>query len=268
LASLIERLGFGCTPLTALATPGAVLRLLDGVYDLGVRHFDTAPGYGRGYSERLLGSFLRRRRGTVTVATKFGPAPPPAAGLPLAAALALNALRRRLPHPRSMEVPQFPAPAPAPTAPCIGRSAIAAAFDASRRALGVERIDLYLLHENVPAALTPEAFEFLIGLKASGAVGEIGLAANGARYLALTDADLEGWDVLQYESGPAWPDHAGLPARFPAKVHNFHSCLKGVAREPAAIGAVLAERLAANPGGRVLFSSTKLDHVRADLAAL
>jgi hypothetical protein len=267
LAGPVERLGFGCTPLTALATPGAALRLLEGVFDLGVRHFDTAPVYGQGYSERLLGLFLRRRRGTVTVATKFGLTPARAPTLPIAAALALNAVRRRLPRPQPSDGATAAAP-PSALTPCIGRAEVAAAFDASRRSLGVERIDLYLLHEHVPAALTPEAFDFLLALKASGQVGRIGLAANGARYLALAEADLEGWDVLQYESGPAWPAHAALPTRFPGKLHYFHSCLKGVAREAGAIGAVLAERLAANPEGKVIFSSTRLDHVRADLAAI
>src|SRR5215831_738957 len=38
----------------------------------GITHFDTAPIYGLGESERELGQFLRGRRAQVTLTTKFG----------------------------------------------------------------------------------------------------------------------------------------------------------------------------------------------------
>ncbi|MDQ0463109.1 aryl-alcohol dehydrogenase-like predicted oxidoreductase [Caulobacter ginsengisoli] len=268
---MIDRLGFGCVALTSFATPGEAMRLLNTAYDLGIRHFDTAPIYGQGYSERLLGRFLRGRRDRVTVATKFGLTPPRTPNLPLAAALALNAVRRRLAR-RRAETPSAPATAEPvePDRRRIERSEIEAAFDASRRSLGIDHIDLYLLHEEVPAALTPQAFDYLQSLRASGKVRRLGLAAPATRYGALSPEDLEGWDVLQYEAGPAWPGSAGLIARFPAQQHIFHSCLKGVARDgdPQAAGRALAERLTANPQGLVLFSSTRPDHVRTNLRVL
>jgi aryl-alcohol dehydrogenase-like predicted oxidoreductase len=150
----------------------------------------------------------------------------------------------------------------------INRAELQAAFDASRRSLGTDYIDLYLLHEELPSALEAAARDFLLELRASGRVGKLGLAANGSRYLGLTPADLVDWDVLQYEFGPAWPAHAGLPKQFPAKMHIFHSCLKGVAGEGNAPGYALAACLSANPYGRVLFSSTKLAHVRDNLRVL
>jgi aryl-alcohol dehydrogenase-like predicted oxidoreductase len=269
---MIDRLGFGCVALTSAATPGEALRLLNTAFELGVRHFDTAPIYGQGYSERLLGQFLRGRRDQVTVATKFGMRPSRPPSLPIAAALALNALRRRLAAPRrpaGTATPDSEPPADPPTRR-IGREEIEADFDASRRSLGVDHIDLYLLHEETPAALTPEALDFLQELRAAGKARRIGLAASATRYLALSPADLQGWDALQYESGAMWPASEGLLERFPAQQHIFHSCLKGVPRsgDPGAAGRALAERLAANPHGMVLFSSTKPDHVRANLAAV
>ncbi len=52
------------------------LRLLDAAYDSGIRHFDTAPLYGYGESESVLGDLLKSCRSRVTIATKFGIAPP------------------------------------------------------------------------------------------------------------------------------------------------------------------------------------------------
>lgn len=267
-----NRFGFGCVALSTLASPRASRDLLEGVFQLGVRHFDTAPVYGRGYSERLLGDFLRDKRDQVSVATKFGLPMGRRYGLPASVAMPLNALRRRL-RPATAAAPS---PAPPPSAPDqpveppprrIGRAELEESFDASRRALRTDFIDLYLLHEELPAALEPRALDFLVHLKESRRVRRIGLAANGSRYLALTPSDLAPWDVLQYEFGPAWPAHADIPRRFPDKMHIFHSCLRGVPRTGGEPARVLAECSSANPGGKVLFSSTDLAHVRENLRA-
>lgn len=49
--------------------------------DRGVTFFDTAPTYGNGASEQLLGRVLRGRRDAVTIATKVGPRDDPPASL-------------------------------------------------------------------------------------------------------------------------------------------------------------------------------------------
>src|ERR1700712_4557927 len=55
-------------------TPGEVDRELtaavESAYDNGIRHFDTAAGYGNGHSEVLLGQFLKGRRNEVFLASK------------------------------------------------------------------------------------------------------------------------------------------------------------------------------------------------------
>lgn len=277
--AVLDRLGFGCVALTTLASPRASRDLLEGVFEAGLRHFDTAPVYGQGYSERLLGAFLRGKRDRVSVATKFGLAPGRAPRLPVGVAMGLNALRRlaRRSPARPSEGAPAAAEAPPPAMEAalsrrIGRAELQAAFEASCRSLGTDYIDLYLLHEHLPSSLEPAALDFLLELRASGRVAKLGVAANGSRYLGLIPLDVADWDVLQYEFGPGWPAHAGLPARFPDKTHIFHSCLKGVAgtgqARGQAPGQVLARCLSANPSGRVLFSSTRLAHVRDNLQLL
>ncbi|MBI3196371.1 MAG: aldo/keto reductase [Rhodospirillales bacterium] len=273
--AVLDRLGFGCVALTTLAGPRASRDLLEGVFELGLHHFDTAPVYGQGYSERLLGEFLRGKRDRVSVATKFGLSPSRAPRLPVGVAMGLNALRRLVRPPPARPSNGAPAAAEAATpsveaAPLhrIGRAELQSAFDASRRSLGTDYIDLYLLHEHLPSSLESAALDFLLELRASGRVRQLGLAANGSRYLGLTPLDVADWDVLQYEFGPGWPAHAGLPDLFPAKTHIFHSCLKGVVGTGQAPGQVLARCLSANPSGRVLFSSTRLAHVRDNIQML
>jgi len=64
-------LGYGTTSLLGVDSTRARLSLLEIAYDAGIRHFDTAPYYGYGEAERLLGDFLEGRE-NVTVTTKFG----------------------------------------------------------------------------------------------------------------------------------------------------------------------------------------------------
>lgn len=269
----VDRLGFGCVALAGLASPRHARDLLEGVLALGIRHFDTAPVYGRGYSERLLGEFLRGKRQQVSIATKFGLPAGQAPRLPVGLAMRLNALRRRLRSRPALAAARQASDPPSaadaePPPRRIGRAEVEASFDASRRALGTDTIDLYLLHEALPSSLEPTAVDFLMRLREAGKVGQLGVAARGSRYLALTPTELADWDVLQYEYGPAWPQHAELPGRFPSKTHIFHSCLRGVARDGDAAARALAACVSANPIGRVLFSSANLAHIRDNVGAL
>src|SRR5207245_2931438 len=54
----------------------APVRLRETAFDAGIRHFDTAPAYGLGASEAIVGEFLARHRGQVSITTKFGLLPP------------------------------------------------------------------------------------------------------------------------------------------------------------------------------------------------
>jgi aryl-alcohol dehydrogenase-like predicted oxidoreductase len=266
-----SRLGFGCVALTAFPTVRAAHRLLDCAFEAGVTHFDTAPIYGQGYSELVLGKFLAKHRGQVTVATKFGMAPRRPPLLPAAIALWLNALRKKPPAVQSQPSEEDRAQTDAFV--CrrkITRAQVLAQFEASRRALKIDTIDIYLLHEGLPATLEPAAMDALRELKSKGLVRKLGLATNGRYYLNLQAAEIAEWDILQYESGAAWPEHDSLLQLFPDKMHIFHSCLHGIPKTNAtpAVVKLLTARLAGNPSGKVLFSSKSVDHIRQTLAAL
>ena len=76
----VPPLGFGCSALLGRTGKAASLRALEVAWNEGIRFFDTARSYGYGESEALLGSFLKGRRNSAIIATKFGilPAPQPA----------------------------------------------------------------------------------------------------------------------------------------------------------------------------------------------
>jgi aryl-alcohol dehydrogenase-like predicted oxidoreductase len=86
------RVGFGTNRLGSLTKKERV-RLLSRVWDLGVRHFDTAPLYGSGDAESWLGEFLAEGRSAATITTKAGLQPPAHRQLYLARAIARRVRR-------------------------------------------------------------------------------------------------------------------------------------------------------------------------------
>ena len=72
----LPRFGLGCAPLGNLFRQGTddhAEAVLEAAWDVGVRHFDTAPHYGLGLSEQRLGRFLvTKPRDEYVVSTKVG----------------------------------------------------------------------------------------------------------------------------------------------------------------------------------------------------
>ena len=116
------------------------LRAIQRALDLGITVFDTAPVYGAGRSERLLGQALAGRH-DVTIATNFG--------------LAIDEERRLM-----TGVMTHPDPA-----------LIRSDCEASLRRLGVEAIDLFLCHPSeLPVAHAAEVRNILEDLVAEGKI--------------------------------------------------------------------------------------------------
>jgi myo-inositol catabolism protein IolS len=77
------RLGAGSLALLPMALGGswyatdvddaALTGAMEAAYEAGLRHFDSAAGYGDGRSERLLGRFLAGKRDSVFLASKANP---------------------------------------------------------------------------------------------------------------------------------------------------------------------------------------------------
>ena len=77
LKSIYGDAGFGTSGLMGSAiTNSGRIKLLESVFDSGVTHFDTAPLYGMGHAENVLGSFAKNKRDQITIASKYGLLPP------------------------------------------------------------------------------------------------------------------------------------------------------------------------------------------------
>lgn len=144
---ITQRLGFGCGRLKGGHEKANALRLVHAALDLGVRHFDTAPPYGLGMSEAVLGEALKGRPESVTVFTKAGLPRPASPGLMQTARAIVKPLAHRIPGLRQAVLRSMAQrAAPANFDPAF----IARSFETSLRLLQRERVDGLLLHEAQP----------------------------------------------------------------------------------------------------------------------
>lgn len=191
---LTDRLGFGCGRLKGGGDKATSLRLIHAALDLGIRYFDTAPSYGLGSSESVLGHALKGRQENVRVATKVGIARPASPGLLQKARAVVKPLARWVPGLRQAVLKgmaRHAAPANFDT------GFVAQSFEASLQQLQRDRVDLLLLHEarsQAPLEPLQALFERYID---KGRLGAYGSSTGEPLYQLVRFGS-----VLQYRCPP------------------------------------------------------------------
>jgi D-threo-aldose 1-dehydrogenase len=285
------RLGFGCGSLMGATNRRASLKLLDSVFEAGIRHFDVAPMYGYGVAVACIGEFLQQHRGQITVTTKFGIAPPRRSTLiKLGRSMAgpivkqFPSLKQSLAHAASTAIrnPERPAFTPAEAK---------ASLDRSLAALCSGHIHLWLLHEATAADLHDDALlEFLEAEVKKGVIGTFGIGSSADKIPALLTSHPAYCRALQYE----WsvldaqiPDAPSAPFRihhgvFTPNFRALHAAL--ISNQPLcqrwsastntdlsnaeSLGHLLLKAaLLMNPNSIILFSSKKIAHIQSNLLA-
>jgi aryl-alcohol dehydrogenase-like predicted oxidoreductase len=267
----LSRLGFGTSGLMARLGRRESVRLLEVAHESGITHFDTARAYGYGEAEGALGEFLAARRDAVTVTTKLGIMPPRRSrglqGAKTAARLAVRAIPPLRPLLRRGAQSMGQAGTFAP-------EQARASLETSLRELGIETVDILLLHECRPADLETEGLlEFLEEAVRAGKVRRFGIAtdwdsttailARRPQFARLVQASRAGPDALYLPPGAVLITHSAVapllaPLTKRASAEGWDP--DSVAR------LLLASALRANPDGVVLFSSTDEARIRANAA--
>jgi aryl-alcohol dehydrogenase-like predicted oxidoreductase len=124
-------------------------KMLDTALDAGITAVDTANGYAGGETERILGELLPARRDRISLATKAG-----------------------MPHPDAGEH--------SPLSP----QGLRASVEGSLSRLGVERIDLFYLHQPDRACALTDTLATIASLVAEGKIGALGVSNFAAWQIA------------------------------------------------------------------------------------
>jgi aryl-alcohol dehydrogenase-like predicted oxidoreductase len=286
----VSAVGFGCGSLGSRVSRREGLAALYRAFDAGVTWFDVAPSYGHGEAEAVLAPFLASRRGRVNVCTKVG--------VTARAAVWKTAVRptARFVIRHAPALRRFVRLA-APTARLpLTSDTIRTSLDGSLRRLGVEQVDLLMLHDVSPEeAATPAIHEALAGAVASGKAGAVGVAGAAAA-CERAAAYPEIFSVLQFPNNPLRPNvqerwsrtwgadgrllitYGALDAEktLPAIIELlqrdhvaralFADAGYGGAPRLAAAAFLIDYALAANPGGVCLFSAMAPRHLEALIA--
>ena len=253
-----DNLGFGCVSLTQHTFLKDAQKILSLAFENGIKHFDTALLYGNGYSERILGTFIKSKRDKVTIATKCGLGNLQQPSISINLALPLNKIKHKI---KKLPVYNSFLP-PKPTEfRSISLDYVKQSLAKSLQNLKTDYIDYYLLHEALPSFLTPEAMEYLMLQKEKKVIRKLGVAAGYINLFSINKSELSGFDVLQYENGPHFKSD-DIVTRFADKQHFYHSALKSLpflksTFSPSEMAGILLSRSCKiNSRGKILFSTT------------
>jgi aryl-alcohol dehydrogenase-like predicted oxidoreductase len=129
--------------------------VMDAAVDQGITIFDTADGYAGGESERMIGEWLRQRDAGVTITTKVGVA------------------------------------WDRPTLRDLSSGRIRSHARESMDRLGLDRIELYMMHAPDPGTPIEESLEAFDDLHQQGLVGGLGLCNVDVRFVEEWQATAE-----------------------------------------------------------------------------
>ena len=187
----VTAMGFGGAPIGNFLKPigeETVKALIDRAWDAGLRMFDTAPGYGHGLSELRMGHYLRwRPRDEFVLSTKVGRVLEPAPRKDIDFAPWVDAAAFKFRYDYSYD-------------------GTMRAFEGSLQRIGLEHIDIALIHDCDVFVHGPElqkayfkeaiegAYKALDKLRSAGVVKAIGFGVNDTEVMLAamreTDSDV------------------------------------------------------------------------------
>jgi aryl-alcohol dehydrogenase-like predicted oxidoreductase len=280
------RLGFGCGSLMGATNRRDSLKLLETVYDAGIRHFDVAPMYGYGEAESCLGDFLQNHRGQITITTKYGIAPPKKSALIKLGRSIAGPILKQLPSLKQRLAHAAKAATHNPERPSFTAAQAKASLDRSLTALRTGHIDLWLLHEATAADLQDATLLHLLEAeKKKGTIGAFGIGSAADKIPALFATHPAYCRTLQYEWSVL---DSPIPDTVPFRIHhgaltkNFHAIHQSIINKKslsqrwseatntdlthaeALAHLMLKASLIMNPTSIILFSSKNPAHIQAN----
>ena len=217
--TLTDRLILGCARLTGGASAGEAEALVRAALDAGISHIDTAPSYGMGTAEVVVGRAVRGFGGPVRITAKLGSARDPHAQ----AKSWLRRMKRSWGGSQSnpwQAVEPIPARFTGPSGHDFSAGAMRASLALTCECLG--QIDFLLLHDVSAGEVNPALLADLAALAAS--IGAERGYASQAQWDAELDARFPEAEVVQCAMVPAWLQAATTPIG--AKPLFLHSIVK------------------------------------------
>ena len=171
-------MGLGSAPIGSRTDRNESLNTLNEAFDLGITFYDTAPSYGQGGSEKIIGEAFKTKRDRVIITTKVGNSITPTLELAAKIKPIVRILLQNLPGMKNVlrkNVKQF---VQSQTKTNFEPSYIVKSVEASLKRLDTDYIDLLLLHSPSKQIITEEVFDRLKYLKQQGKVRYYGISSS------------------------------------------------------------------------------------------
>lgn len=287
----ISRIGFGCASLTSHNDRAKAISILNTALDAGVTHFDTARLYGMGHSESILGEFIRDKRDRVTVTTKFGMESKPSAltGNRQLVGMVKSVIRKSsLLNKIVRRGMKGSGPATGKFTPDDARQSL----ETSLRELNTSHVDFFMLHCcTLEQAQREDLIAYLESCVKAGTIRAFGPSTEFEKLNNDLKPFPAAHKLFQFESNAATRNVERLAGADARDIITFAPIFaaKGLAAAAAArkaqiaplaaragvdptnpdalAGFMLADALARNPRGGVLFATTSGPRVTANINA-
>jgi aryl-alcohol dehydrogenase-like predicted oxidoreductase len=212
----LAKLGFGTSQLMGRIGRKESLRLMDVAYDAGIRHFDTAPLYGLGAGEAMVGEFAASKREHITIATKFGIRPPARSPwMDFGKSSARIAVKL---------VPSLRATLRTRADSMVARGVFTAeecreGLRSSLQQLRTDYIDLFLMHEVLEQQINAELLQVLDEAVQKGFIRNYGIATSAAATVEICRT-LRPGTVAQFASNVFEPIVGRIPTHLVRITHS------------------------------------------------
>lgn len=262
---MIKKIGLGTASLTSIGSYKEAINLLNVAYDMGIRHIDTAPLYGSGYAEIIVGDFLKSKRDDIFLTTKFGLDGSKFIFKDLIRQfLWLNKLKKSYIN-KSINN-QLPTNVFSIETRLIKKEYVEKSLIKSLRKLKTDCLDAFLLHEALPQFLTEEALTFLSKAKDNGEVKSLGIGTSIEYLIDENFIENDLFDIYQYQGSDLFNNKL-MYSKFVTSIHFQHSIFSSVNKESANINYsdLLKNALKNNENGKIIFSTRSIENLKLNL---
>ena len=263
--SIAGRIGFGGVRLSVMPSMRSAVGILETAFDNGINYFDTAPLYGSGYSEKIIGKFASNKRDKIIIASKAGLNPATEYKLSPTIALPLNYIKSLIKKKPPLSIHTKPEIVQYRR---LTKAYIKSSFEKSLQNLKTDYIDNYLLHEALPSFLDDEAYTYIMDLKAKKLVHNIGIATSGINF-SDGNNEYKNWDILQYDYDSE--KSKIIYDKYADKKHILHSILSNTYKQNIPVknaGYLIAECLKKTNANLILFSTSSREHLIENIKSI
>ena len=171
-------MGLGAAPIGSRTGRDESVKTLNEAFELGITFYDTAPSYGQGSSEKIIGDIFKKRRDKVIISTKVGSSITPTLQMAARIKPIVRMLLQNVPGMKSTLQKNVKKFVKSQTQTNFEPNYIVKSVEASLKRLDTDYIDLLLLHSPSKDVISEEVFEHLKSLKQQGKIRYYGISSG------------------------------------------------------------------------------------------